>query len=103
MEVTVTGKHIDITDSIRQYAQEKVGKLPKFYDRITSVQVIADRYDSHRFQVELIAHVDGHEHVVASSQHDDLYACLDETVDKMGRQLHDLKDKLRNHKKHGPE
>ncbi len=102
MEVTVTGKHIDITDSIRQYAEDKVGRLPKFYDRITSVQVVADRYDSHRYQVELIAHVDRHDHFVATAHGDDLYACLDETVDKIGRQLHDLKDKLRNHK-HGTE
>ena len=101
MEVTVTGKHIDITDPIRQYAQEKIGRLTKFYDRITSVQAIADRYDSHRYQVELVAHVEGHEHFVATAQNDDLYACLDETVDKMGRQLHDYKDKLRNHKHAG--
>lgn len=99
MDVTVTGKHIDITDPIRDYAREKSARLSKFYRRLSTIEVLADKHDSHSYKVELIAHVDGHEHFIASSVDADLYACIDETVDKMERQLHDYKEKQRSHKR----
>jgi len=98
MEVTVIGKHMDITDPIRAYAQEKSARLARFYDRLGHVEVVADRHDSHSFRIEVIAHVPGHDRLVASGTGDDLYACIDDTLGKMERQLHDHKEKRRNHK-----
>ena len=43
MRVSVTGRHVSITESMDQYAREKVDKLPKFYDRIQSIEVIIDQ------------------------------------------------------------
>ncbi len=98
MDVIVTGRHIEITPPIRAYAEEKVSRLPRYYDRVNEIEVVADRHDSHRFAVELIVHVDGSEHFVAKGAGEDLYACIDETTDKMERQLHDHKEKRRNRK-----
>lgn len=98
MDVKVTGKHLDITDAIRAYAQDKASRLSRFYDRLSTIEVLADKHDSHQYKIELIAHVDGHERFVASHTGDDLYACIDDTAAKMERQLHDYKEKRRNHK-----
>ncbi|WP_432799205.1 ribosome hibernation-promoting factor, HPF/YfiA family [Poriferisphaera sp. WC338] len=100
MEVIVSGKHLDVTEPIREFAEEKANRLPKFYDRVSTVEVIIDKADSHTFDAEVIAHVDGAEHFVATGKNSDLYHCIDETVHKVERQLHDHKEKLRNHKGH---
>ena len=102
MEIIVSGKHVEITDSIRAYAMEKAGKLPRYYDRISTVEVLADRSDRHTYEIELVAHVDGHEHFVATGRHDDLYAAVDAAADKLTRQIHDYKERRRDSKKHSP-
>ena len=98
MQMTVTGRHMDITDPIRQYAEQKTEKLPRYYDRIRRIEIIVDKHDAHEHKVELIAHVDGHNPFIASVHSADLYACIDEVTTKIERQLHDHKEKMRNHK-----
>lgn len=98
MELTVTGRHINITDPIRSYAQQKTEKLPRYFDRVRDVEVIVAHHDNIKLAVEMIVHVNNHhDPFVASATHEDLYACIDEVTDKMERQLHDYKEKLRNH------
>src|SRR3972149_1021775 len=43
MEIKVSGRHIDITAAIREYASEKVLKLPRYYDRVQEIDVVLDR------------------------------------------------------------
>ena len=98
METIVTGKHLEVTDAIRQYALDKSGKLPRYFDRIQEIEVVADKRENHGYEVDLIVHVEHHENFIARAKGDDLYACIDVTVDKMERQLTDHKEKLRNRK-----
>ncbi len=99
MDLTISGRHIEITEPIREYAHKRVSKLPRYYDRVRSVDVVADKSeDHHGFEVEIIAHVDQHDPFVAKSKDDDLYAGIDGAVDKLERQLTDHKEKLRNRK-----
>jgi len=98
MDIIVTGKQFEITDAIRDYATDKVGKLPRYYDRVAELEVVISKPDSHEFEVEIIAHVDHHDNFVARRRHQDVYACIDEVTDKMTRQLKDHKERLRNRK-----
>lgn len=98
MEVKVTGRHLEITPAIRDYATEKAGKLTRYFDRVSSIEVLADRGQNHNYQVEMIVHVERHEPFVARGNHEDLYASIDLVLDKMERQLTDHKEKLRNRK-----
>jgi putative sigma-54 modulation protein len=99
MEINVTGRHLEITPAIRDFAHQKVAKLPRYYDRITAIEVVADRTDHHdHYEVELIVQVERTDPFVVKVAGADLYACVDETVDKMERQLTDHKEKLRNRK-----
>ena len=100
MEINVIGRHLEITPAIREYAQQKMAKLPRYYDRIQSVEVVADRADHHdeHYAVEIIVQVDRTDPFVAKVAGRDLYACIDASVDKLERQLTDHKEKLRNRK-----
>ena len=48
MLFTITGKHIEITQAIREHAEEKTSKLPKYYNSINQVEVVID--GNHRWQ-----------------------------------------------------
>lgn len=99
MEITVTGRHLEITDPIRNYAIEKAGKLPRYFDRVQLIEVVADKRENHHYEVEMIVHVERHDAFVGRSKAEDLYGCIDEVVDKMERQLTDHKEKIRDRKR----
>ncbi|MCC5830103.1 MAG: ribosome-associated translation inhibitor RaiA [Phycisphaeraceae bacterium] len=100
MEITVSGRHLEVTDPIRQYNQEKAGRLPRFFDRVHRCEAVLDK-TAEGFEVEWIIHVAKADVFVAKSRGMDLYACIDDVAAKAERQLTDHKEKIKNHHKHG--
>jgi putative sigma-54 modulation protein len=100
LEISVTGRRLELTDSMRQFVQDKVSKLERFFDRIESVQVIADR-ESTRFRTEIVLRTDHKQTLVAQTEADEFRESVDLVIDKMERQLREHKEKLRN-RKHQP-
>ena len=52
MLFTISGKHIEITEAIREHAREKTLKLPKYYDSINQVEVIIDGSEGGNISVD---------------------------------------------------
>ena len=100
MEFHVTGRHIDITPAIREYAETKMTRLPRYFDRVSSIEVVADKSDPKHFALEVIVHAERADHFIAKATGEDLYACIDSAFDKLERQLTDHKSKLVD-RKHG--
>lgn len=100
MQVTVSARHMGVTDALREYCLEKSGKLSRFYDRIRLIEVILDGNNG-LHTAEMIVHTDRADPLVASEQHDDVYAAVDLLLDKIERQLRRHKEKIRN-RKHPP-
>jgi putative sigma-54 modulation protein len=98
MIVTITGKHIEITDAIRSHAEEKVQKLPRYYDSITQIEVVLEGNDGGMQGVELIVHAEHNDLLIAKETGVDTYTCIDAAVHKMERQLRKAKEKQRSHK-----
>lgn len=99
MEITITGRHMPITDAIEQHARDKAGKLSRYYDKVSKIEIVVDKAEDNRnYNVEFIAHIDRHDHMVCHATHEDLYHGIEHAVQKMERQLTDLKEKLRSHK-----
>ena len=98
LQFTITGKHIDITDAIRDHAEEKASKLPRYYNSINQVEVIVDGSDHGQMSVEVIARGEHSNLFVASESGPDAYQCIDLAVHKLERQLTKKKTKERNHK-----
>ncbi len=99
MEINVIGRHFEITPAIRDYANQKANKLPRYYDRIKSIEVVADWADHYNhYEVEVIVQVDRADPFIVKVAGEDLYACMDESASKLERQLTDHKEKLRNRK-----
>lgn len=96
MRIDVTGKHVDLTPAIVRYAEEKCERLSKFFDGLQQVRCVLDKEPHGSFRVEVISDVVGHDDFVVHVDGPDVYACIDQAVDKASRLLKDHKEKLRN-------
>ena len=97
MQVSVTGRHIEVTNSMRRYAEDKASKLTRFYDRIERVDVILGA-ESTKHRVEIVVRADHGNTFVAQVDAGDFYEAVDLVVDKLERQLTKHKEKHRNRK-----
>lgn len=97
MQTKVTARHMELTPAIEGYAVKKVQKLTRYFDRIQQFEVLIDQVKN-GYAVEIIVDVEHHDPFIATDKHEDLYACIDGTVDKAARLLTDHKSKLRDNK-----
>lgn len=100
MQVTVSGRHMGVSDALKAYCQEKAERLPRFLDRIQAIEVVVDGKDG-THTVEIIVRSAGAQPFVATEQHADAYAAVDLLIDKIEEQLRRYKEKHRN-RKHPP-
>jgi putative sigma-54 modulation protein len=88
---------MEVTQPLREYAEQKAGKLEKFYDRIHGVEVILDNHKE-GMRVEIVVTADHQNRFVAHHENQDAYAGVDGCIGKLERQLSDHKKKFRNRK-----
>ena len=91
MQVNISGHQLVVTDSLRDYVGEKLGRLERHFDKITNVQVTME-VEKLKQKIEATLHVAGGE-VVANAEHQDMYAAIDLLADKLDRQLIKHKEK----------
>ena len=99
MLFTISGKHIDITEAIKEYAEQKTSKLPRYYNSVNQIEVIIDGSRVADTSVEMIARAEHSKVFVVNEKGEDVYRCIDLAVHKLERQLRRKKSKERN-KKH---
>lgn len=99
MLITVTGKHVRITDAIKKHAEAKTAKLPRYYDNINQIEVVIDGTYKGNIEVEVIARAEHSKVFVVTERGMDAYRCIDLAVHKLQRQLRRKKTKERG-KKH---
>jgi putative sigma-54 modulation protein len=98
LDFIITGRHINITEAIKTYAQEKTSKLPRYYNSINQVKVIIDGKEHNDINVEIIARGEHNKVFVAQETSEDAYKAIDIVVRKLERQLRRIKSKERNNK-----
>lgn len=98
--VTVTVRHEDATDSLRDYAEKKVQAIHLDYPKIIEAKVILDVEGGLRHKAEIILFCANHITIDASSTSEDMYKSIDFTVAKIARRMR--KHKTRLLKRHRP-
>ena len=94
MQITLSVRRGSITSPNTEKIQAKVEKLARFYDRITSAEVVVDLEDRNNPNLTLLLKVEPKKELVVQSQAGELFASLDEALKKMEQQLKKFKDKL---------
>ncbi|MBB1485724.1 ribosome hibernation-promoting factor, HPF/YfiA family [Oceanospirillum sediminis] len=96
MQLNITGQHLELTDSLRDYVSSKVSRLERHVDNITNVQVTL-KVEKERQIAEITLHVAGAD-LHATAEAEDMYASIDALIDKMDRQLIKHKEKAQARK-----
>ena len=99
MQVNLTGHHVDITDALRAYVDEKIAKLERHFEHVTNVHVILS-VEKLNQKAEATVHIAGAD-VFADSVHEDMYAAIDGLIDKLDRQVLCHKEKVKSHRGNG--
>ena len=98
MQFSVTFRHMEATDALKNYAKERMERIRKYFPDPIAVHVVmsTERGYNHRVDVTMQLHngltVAGHEAT------ENMYSSLDLVAAKIERQVRKYKDKLRTHK-----
>ena len=95
MQLNLTGHHIEITDSLRDYVTTKLEKLERHFDQVTNVHVILG-VEKQRQKAEAKINIKGNQ-LFAESVNEDMYASIDDMMDKLDSQIRKHKEKITDH------
>lgn len=96
MHVSVTFRHLDPTDALKEFAADKIGRIEKYLHSTCDAHVVlsVEKY-MHQADITIKAHgvmMRGKE------KSDDMYASIDRAVEKIERQVKRYRNKLTSHK-----
>jgi len=93
LPITVTVRHEQVTDALREYAQKKIENLHLDYPRIIEAKAILD-VQKNRHIAEIILFCANHITIEAHTEGRDMYVALDETIEKIARRMRKHKTRL---------
>ena len=100
MNLTISGHHLEVTPALRNYVTTKLDRITRHFDQVVDIKVlltvVKQKEKERRQRAECRIHVKGND-MFAESAHHDLYAALDELVDKLDRQVGRHKDRMQDH------
>lgn len=97
--ISVTGRHVLVTDPMKDYAIEKVSKIDRFTDRILDVAITMD-IQKLEHRVDIVLQVNNIK-IKGSASTNDMYISIDQAVHKIERQLLKYKQRLQDHQARG--
>lgn len=98
MNIRITGRHIQIPEAVRNYAEQKASKLPRIYDNIHEIEVVLDNDKNGNYSVEMIARLEHHRSHAVKRVAESMYKGIDMTVHKLENHLRKVKGKERENK-----
>jgi ribosome hibernation promoting factor len=96
MQISVTGRHLDVTEALKTYVQTKLEKLERHIDHVTDVHVILS-IEKVEHKAEATVQISGAK-LFAEDHQEDMYAAIDGLVDKLNRQIIKHKEKMSRHR-----
>jgi putative sigma-54 modulation protein len=105
MNLTISGHHLEVTPALRSYVTTKLDRITRHFDQVVDAKVILtvekQKEKERRQRAECNIHVKGND-LFAESAHEDLYAAVDELVDKLDRQVVRHKSRIQDHHHEAP-
>lgn len=100
MNLTISGHHLEVTPALREYVLTKLDRVTRHFDQVVDINVLLSieklKEKERRQKAEVTLHVKGRD-IFIEQTHEDLYAAIDQLVDKLDRQVCRHKDRLQNH------
>lgn len=96
MRINVTFRHMETSEPVRNYVEDKLPKVKKYIDEPVEAQVVLS-VEKIRHKAEVTLTAKGIT-IKATDETADMYAAIDGVLDKLERQLKRYKDKIKQHK-----
>ena len=96
MQLNLSGHHLDITSSIRQHTSDKLIKIKHHFDNIMNVNMTLEVQKDLQ-KAEATIHISGAD-LFAKAESNDMYASIDQLINKLDSQIIKHKEKLHNHR-----
>lgn len=96
MQITITGRHMEITRALRDYTEQKFRKISRYsFDPMeATVRLAVEKY---RHMAEVVLLVNG-SRILAKEETDEMYQSIDLAMEKIEQRLRRFKEKLSRHK-----
>ncbi len=97
MDVTIRGRNVEVSESLRVTAQEKVTRLSRHLDGWEHAEIHFSEEKNPRISAKEVCEVTvwGHGHVIrAKAASPDAFASVDKVIDKLEHQMEKLKSRL---------
>lgn len=96
MKISVTGRHMSVTDVLKDYTYGKVEHLGRIYDNLQKVDVIINPERDTSYSAEIVVHAPRHSVLVGHASGKTATAAVDIVLEKVERLLTKYKEKLRS-------
>ena len=96
MQVSVTGRHVEVTEAMKQHVEDKISKLKRHFDHVTDIHVILT-VEKLEQKAEATVQISGAT-LFADDVQEDMYAAIDNMVGKLDRQIIKHKEKVQSHR-----
>jgi len=96
MNITVTARHFEVTEAIKEYAQEKIERVAKLDTKLEEAHIILS-IEKIRQGCEVIL-TGKHLKLSAQDETQDIYASIDSVENKLIRQIKKNREKHKNHR-----
>lgn len=99
MRIIISGRHLDVTEAIRDYAEKKIGRIKKYFDSIIEIDVTLSveksKSEGEQHTADVLVFANGKK-LKARATESILYAAIDEVTDILENQLKKYKEKLKS-------
>ena len=100
MNLTISGHHLEVTPALREYVRTKLERVTRHFDQVVDVTFLLTveklKEKERRQRCEVTLHVKGRD-IFVEQAHEDLYAAIDQLMDKLDRQVMRYKDRVQQH------
>ena len=98
MKLTVTFRHMDASEAIKQHVEDKLERLKKYFPDPVSAQVVLST-ERYRHQIDVSITLTNGTAIKGKEVSEDMYTAVDLVMDKVDRQIRRYKDKITSHRK----
>ncbi len=95
MNVSISGRHVEMTDAMRDHVESGLHKIKQHFDRVIDVKVVLS-VEKRRHIAEINLHANGLR-INAKEESDDMYASIDSALQKIERQVTKHKERIQRH------
>ena len=100
MNLTISGHHLEVTAALREYVLTKLDRITRHFDQVVDINVLLSveklKEKERRQKAEVTLHMKGKD-IFIEQCNEDLYAAIDQLMDKLDRQVCRHKDRVQDH------